>query len=73
MGPHVMVWLYVMWTCPYAIAWLQVNRLELTLSIGSFAAALGAMIAGIFGERACCCAQCVLCATRASILWPRPH
>ena len=27
----------------------QVNRLELTLSIGSFAAALGAMIAGIFG------------------------
>lgn len=28
---------------------LQVNRLELTLSIGSFAAGLGAMIAGIFG------------------------
>ena len=27
----------------------QVNRLELTLSIGSFAAALGAMVAGIFG------------------------
>jgi magnesium transporter len=27
----------------------EVNRLELTLSIGSFAAALGAMIAGIFG------------------------
>lgn len=27
----------------------QVNRLELTLSIGSFAAGLGAMIAGIFG------------------------
>ena len=25
------------------------NRLELTLSIGSFAAGLGAMIAGIFG------------------------
>ena len=25
------------------------NRLELTLSIGSFAAALGAMVAGIFG------------------------
>jgi hypothetical protein len=38
------------WTCSYAIARLQVNRLELTLSIGSFAAALGAMIAGIFGE-----------------------
>ena len=28
---------------------VQVNRLELTLSIGSFAAGLGAMIAGIFG------------------------
>ena len=28
---------------------VQVNRLELTLSIGSFAAALGAMFAGIFG------------------------
>ena len=28
---------------------LQVNRLELTLSIGSFAAAIGAMVAGIFG------------------------
>ena len=28
---------------------MQVNRLELTLSIGSFAAGLGAMIAGIFG------------------------
>jgi magnesium transporter len=28
---------------------MQVNRLELTLSIGSFAAALGAMVAGIFG------------------------
>ena len=27
----------------------QVNRLELTLSIGSFAAALGAVVAGIFG------------------------
>lgn len=27
----------------------EVNRLELTLSTGSFAAALGAMIAGIFG------------------------
>jgi hypothetical protein len=27
----------------------EVNRLELTLSIGSFAAAVGAMIAGIFG------------------------
>ncbi|CAL8467778.1 g7316 [Coccomyxa elongata] len=27
----------------------EVNRLELTLSIGSFAAALGAMVAGIFG------------------------
>ena len=27
----------------------QVNRLELTLSIGSFSAALGAMVAGIFG------------------------
>ncbi|KAJ9527078.1 hypothetical protein QJQ45_025221 [Haematococcus lacustris] len=27
----------------------EVNRLELTLSIGSFAAAIGAMIAGIFG------------------------
>ncbi len=38
----------VVWT--YTIAWLwQVNRLELTLSIGSFAAALGAMVAGIFG------------------------
>ena len=28
---------------------LQVNRLELLLSIASFAAAIGAMIAGIFG------------------------
>ncbi len=28
---------------------LQVNRLELMLSIASFAAALGAMVAGIFG------------------------
>ena len=45
-----MVRLSSMWTCSYAIARLQVNRLELTLSIGSFAAALGAMIAGIFGE-----------------------
>ncbi len=27
----------------------QVNRLELTLSIGSFSAALGAVVAGIFG------------------------
>ncbi len=27
----------------------EVNRLELTLSIGSFAASIGAMIAGIFG------------------------
>ena len=27
----------------------EVNRLELTLSIGSFAAAMGAMVAGIFG------------------------
>lgn len=27
----------------------EVNRLELTLSIGSFAAAVGAMVAGIFG------------------------
>jgi hypothetical protein len=27
----------------------EVNRLELTLSIASFAAALGAMVAGIFG------------------------
>lgn len=27
----------------------EVNRLELMLSMGSFAAALGAMIAGIFG------------------------
>lgn len=27
----------------------EVNRLELTLSIGSFAAAIGAMVAGIFG------------------------
>lgn len=27
----------------------QVQRLELTLSIGSFAAALGAVVAGIFG------------------------
>ena len=27
----------------------QVNRLELLLSIASFAAALGAMVAGIFG------------------------
>lgn len=27
----------------------EVNRLELTLSIGSFSAALGAMFAGIFG------------------------
>jgi magnesium transporter len=26
-----------------------VNRLELTLSIGSFSAALGAVVAGIFG------------------------
>ena len=37
--------------CP-AVMWpwcAQVNRLELTLSIGSFAAALGAMVAGIFG------------------------
>ena len=32
---------------PHACA--QVNRLELTLSIGSFSAALGAMVAGIFG------------------------
>ncbi len=31
------------------LAGLQVNRLELTLSIGSFAAAIGAMVAGIFG------------------------
>lgn len=30
-------------------SYAQVNRLELTLSIGSFAAALGAMVAGIFG------------------------
>lgn len=30
-------------------AGLQVNRLELALSIGSFAAALGAVVAGIFG------------------------
>ena len=28
---------------------VQVNRLELALSIGSFAAALGAVVAGIFG------------------------
>lgn len=28
---------------------LQVNRLELTLSIGNFAAAIGAVVAGIFG------------------------
>ena len=28
---------------------MQVNRLELTLSISSFAAAVGAMVAGIFG------------------------
>ena len=28
---------------------LQVNRLELTLSIGSFSAGVGAMVAGIFG------------------------
>lgn len=28
---------------------MQVQRLELTLSIGSFAAALGAVVAGIFG------------------------
>jgi hypothetical protein len=34
---------------------LQVNRLELTLSIGSFAAALGAMVAGIFGALKQCC------------------
>ena len=27
----------------------EVNRLELTLSIGSFSAAIGAMVAGIFG------------------------
>jgi magnesium transporter len=27
----------------------EVNRLELTLSIGSFSAALGAMVAAIFG------------------------
>jgi magnesium transporter len=27
----------------------QVNRLELTLSIGNFAAAIGAVVAGIFG------------------------
>lgn len=29
--------------------WWQVNRLELTLSIASFASAVGAMVAGIFG------------------------
>lgn len=28
---------------------MQVNRLELALSIGSFAAAIGAVVAGIFG------------------------
>lgn len=28
----------------------EVNRLELTLSIGSFSAAIGALVAGIFGE-----------------------
>lgn len=47
---------------------LQVNRLELTLSIGSFAAALGAMIAGIFGELILSITY-VLTATRASIAW----
>ena len=57
MGPRVMVRLSSICTCSCAIARLQVNRLELTLSIGSFAAALGAMIAGIFGELTRCCAR----------------
>ena len=35
--------------CTKRHGYLQVNRLELALSIGSFAAAIGAVVAGIFG------------------------
>ena len=36
-------------SCLRSLCGAQVNRLELALSIGSFAAALGAVVAGIFG------------------------